>query len=81
MPHASRLPGLPGFLSMPDGATRDSRLLIMARGIRAFGDGCVSILLPVWLSSLGFSGIQIGAITTATLLRSLKPAAGRTTPR
>ena len=61
---------LPAFLRMPEGATRDSRLLITARGIRAFGDGCVSILLPVWLRSLGFSGIEIGAITTATLLGS-----------
>ena len=46
------------------------RLLLMARGIRAFGDGFVSILVPIYLTSLGVGLFEIGAITTAMLLGS-----------
>ena len=41
-----------------------------ARGVRAFGDGFVSVLLPVYLLGLGFDGFQIGAVATATLVGS-----------
>jgi MFS family permease len=44
------------------------RLLLAARGIRAFADGFVSILLPEYLTRLGISVFEIGAITTAMLL-------------
>jgi hypothetical protein len=36
--------------------------------MRAFGDGFVSILVPVYLTRLGISVFEIGAITTAMLL-------------
>jgi MFS family permease len=42
----------------------------MARAVRAFGDGFVSILLPVYLLGLGFDPIEVGLLTTATLLGS-----------
>ena len=42
----------------------------MARALRAFGDGFVSILLPVYLLGLGFDPIEVGLLTTATLLGS-----------
>lgn len=38
--------------------------------MRAFGDGFVSILLPVHLAQLGLSNFQIGAVATSTLLGS-----------
>jgi MFS family permease len=44
--------------------------LLAARGLRAFGDGFVSVLLPVYLLGLGFNGFQIGAIATTTLIGS-----------
>jgi MFS family permease len=43
---------------------------VAARGVRAFGDGFVSVLLPVYLLGLGFDGFQIGAVATATLVGS-----------
>lgn len=46
------------------------RRVLWARGLRAFGDGYVSLLLPVYLLILGFSPFQVGAIATATLLGS-----------
>jgi MFS family permease len=46
------------------------RRLLAAKGVRAFGDGFVSLLLPVYLLELGFSALQVGVIATATLLGS-----------
>ncbi len=39
-------------------------------GLRAFGDGYVSLLLPVYLLALGLSPFEVGVITTGTLLGS-----------
>ncbi|WP_199724860.1 MFS transporter [Noviherbaspirillum saxi] len=44
--------------------------LLWARGLRAFADGYVSLLLPVYLMSLGMGPFEVGAIATATLLGS-----------
>src|SRR5258706_9855903 len=44
--------------------------LLVAKGLRAFGDGYVSLLLPVYLLQLGFSALEVGIIATATLLGS-----------
>ncbi len=44
--------------------------LLVAKGLRAFGDGFVSLLLPVYLLELGFSPLQVGVIATTTLLGS-----------
>ena len=41
-----------------------------ARGLRAFGDGYVSLLLPAYLLQLGFNPLQVGLVATATLLGS-----------
>jgi MFS family permease len=48
----------------------DIRRLLWARGLRAFGDGFVSLLLPLYLISLGLSPFQVGVIATGTLLGS-----------
>ena len=48
----------------------DIRRLLWARGLRAFGDGFVSLLLPVYLITLGLTPFQVGVIATGTLLGS-----------
>lgn len=58
------------FRFLPASATHDATILVRARAVRAFGDGYVSVLLPLYLTTLGFGGVQIGAIATATLLGS-----------
>ncbi len=50
--------------------SRDVRRLLWARGLRAFGDGYVSLLLPLYLLALGLTPFQIGVIATGTLLGS-----------
>jgi MFS family permease len=45
-------------------------VLLAARGVRAFGDGFVSVLLPVYLLALGFDALAVGAVGAATLLGS-----------
>ena len=44
--------------------------LLWARALRDFGDGFVAILLPVYLTTLGFSPFDVGVIATAALLGS-----------
>jgi MFS family permease len=44
--------------------------IFAARAMRGFSDGFVAVLLPVYLLALGFDGIAVGAIATATLLGS-----------
>src|SRR5215207_1508858 len=38
---------------LPGSARPEARLLLGSRGLRAFGDGLVSLLLPVYLAMLG----------------------------
>lgn len=67
----------------PPSATIDARRLIWAKGLRAVGDGYVSILLPAYLLALGHSAFDVGVLTTATLLGSaaLTLVAGMITAR
>jgi len=44
--------------------------LFWVRGLRAFADGYVSLLLPIYLTVLGMSPFQVGVIVTGTLLGS-----------
>ena len=44
--------------------------LFVAKGLRAFADGYVSLLLPLYLVDLGFSPLQVGIIATSTLIGS-----------
>ncbi len=60
---------VPAWL-IPTGASVDSRWILAARAVRAFGDGCVSLLLPIYLLELGFGALAIGSIITATLIGS-----------
>ena len=50
--------------------TVNVRGLLFVRALRAFGDGYVSLLLPVYLLSLGLTPFEVGVIATTTLLGS-----------
>src|SRR5687768_11545819 len=51
-------------------ARPEARLLLISRSVRAFGDGMVSLILPVYLTALGFDVFAIGVLVTATLAGS-----------
>jgi MFS family permease len=51
-------------------SSADVRRAIVARGLRAIGDGFVSIILPAYLLALGHDAVEIGALMTATLTGS-----------
>ncbi|PQA85917.1 MFS transporter [Marinicaulis flavus] len=44
--------------------------LFTARALRDFGDGFVAVLLPVYLLALGLTPLEVGVISTASLLGS-----------
>ena len=52
------------------GRSPDAVYLYAARAARGFGDGFAFIILPVYLSELGFTPFQIGLVATAALLGS-----------
>ena len=54
--------------SAPKAEASDTLRILAARGLRAFGDGYVSLLVPIYLLELGFSALEIGAIVTSTLI-------------
>ena len=49
---------------------RDPTRLILARALRGFVDGAVSVVLPTYLLALGLSALEVGAVATSTLLGS-----------
>ena len=53
---------------LPPLASADAVRVLAARGVRAFGDGYVALLLPIYLVELGYSALAIGAIVTSTLI-------------
>jgi MFS family permease len=50
--------------------SNDLRRLLIVKGMRAFGYGYVSLLLPLYLVEIGFSPLQVGVIATTTLVGS-----------
>lgn len=55
---------------LPPGAGSDAAVLLRTRGVRAFGDGLVSVVLAGYLAAIGLSDVRIGVVLTATLLGS-----------
>ena len=55
---------------LPPGATRDAKVLLETRAIRALGDGLVSVVLAAYLAAVGLDETRIGIIVTLTLLGS-----------
>jgi MFS family permease len=45
-------------------------LILTAKGLRAFADGYVAVLLPAYLLALGFGTLEVGFLSTATLFGS-----------
>ena len=43
-------------------------LLYVARGLRGFGDGFAVIILPAYMTALGYDAIAVGIVATASLL-------------
>ena len=43
------------------------RLLYVARGLRGFGDGFAIIILPAYLTVLGYDAVVVGIVATASL--------------
>jgi hypothetical protein len=72
---------------LPEGVAPWARRILIARGLRALADGCVAVLLPVYLLALGLGPLAVGALSTITLAGSalmtlaLGASAGRVRPR
>ena len=45
-------------------------LLLTARSLRAFADGYVAVLLPAYLLALGYGTMEVGVLSTVTMLGS-----------
>jgi hypothetical protein len=43
-------------------------LLYAARALRGFGDGFAILILPAYMTALGFDAIAVGLVATASLL-------------
>jgi len=50
------------------GLSNNILLLYAARAARGFGDGFAAIILPAYLSALGFTPFQVGVVATSALL-------------
>jgi len=48
----------------------DVTLLLVARGLRGFGDGFATIVLPAYLAAIGYGSVEIGIFAAASLLGS-----------
>ena len=68
-PTQPRWSGL-GRLLLPAGAAPDALPLLLARALRALGDGYMAVLLPAYLLALGLGTLEVGLVSTATMLGS-----------
>src|SRR6476646_7329322 len=57
-------------LLLPAGVDAAARPLLVARGLRAFADGYMAILLPAYRLALGLGTLEVGVVATATMLGS-----------
>jgi MFS family permease len=59
------------------------QILYVARGVRGFGDGFAIIILPAYLSAIGYGAVEIGIVAAASLLGTalLTLAVGFLAPR
>ncbi len=49
-------------------ATREIGTLFAGRAVRGFGDGFAAIVLPAYLTAIGYDPVHVGIIATASLL-------------
>ena len=57
-------------LLLPAGADALALPLLVARGVRAFADGYMALLLPAYLLVIGLGTLEVGIVSTATMLGS-----------
>ncbi len=57
-------------LIVAEGVERGAARILAARALRAFCDGYVAILLPAYLLALGHGTLEVGLLSSATLLGS-----------
>lgn len=55
---------------LPAGTERSVLPLLAGKALRAFADGYVAVLLPAYLLALGFGTLEVGLLSSATLLGS-----------
>jgi MFS family permease len=69
MPNGSNGSSIDEAGSAPPGRS-DINVLYAARGLRGFGDGFAVIVLPAYLSAIGYGPIDIGIVAAASLAGS-----------
>jgi MFS family permease len=57
-------------LLLPEGVDKSVLSLLLGRALRAFADGYVAVLLPAYLLALGYNTLDVGILSTATLMGS-----------
>lgn len=62
--------GFRSALRLPGAAGGDARRVVTVRAARGLVDGLVSVLLASYLTAIGFTPLQVGAVVTGTLLGS-----------
>ena len=55
---------------LPSGVDASAAPLLTARALRAFGDGYMAVLLPAYLLSIRLGTLEVGIVSTATMLGS-----------
>ena len=73
MPIESQHPAPLGWVArliVPKGVDASVLPFLLARGLRAFADGYVAVLLPAYLLAMGLGILEVGIVATATLLGS-----------
>lgn len=55
---------------LPAGTDAGAAPLLAARGLRALADGWMAVLLPAYLLALGLGTLEVGVLSTATMLGS-----------
>lgn len=68
--HARRTAPGPVRWLLPVGADDAALSLLVARSLRAFADGFVAVLLPAYLLALGLDTLNVGVLSTVTMLGS-----------
>ena len=58
------------WLIVPPGADPAVLPLLLARGLRALGDGYMAVLMPAYLLALGLGTLEVGIVSTATMFGS-----------
>ena len=67
---SQRRPGLIAGALLPAGADSAALPLLLARGLRAFGDGYMALMLPAYLLALVLGSFDVGLVSTATTFGS-----------